>query len=104
MRSRSCIAQGRREAEASITLSPTSTQCTCLKGYCVISLLAEAVSWASVGSFFSEKDMEVQGWLTLTPRLSDFTKALGIDGLKLKFSGFFSKYWTVYLESEVPSP
>lgn len=50
------------------------------------------MSWASAGPFFSEEDMEAQGWLTLTPRLSDFTKALGIDGLKLKFSGFVSKY------------
>ena len=41
--------------------------------------------------------MEAQGWSALTRALKvlaapDFTGTLGVDGLKVKFPGFFSKY------------
>lgn len=50
---------------------------------------------------FTEEDMEPQGWPAPPPGLRDFPGAVGMDGLKLKCSGFFSKYLrTVYLGSQ----
>lgn len=52
---------------------------------------------------FSEEDTEAQGWPAFTLALKvlaaqDLTWALEMDGLKVEFSGFVSKYlWVVYL-------
>lgn len=67
---------------------------------CVLSL-REQSPWASVGPFFRRGHGSPRPALTLALKVlaaQDLTWALEMDGLKVEFSGFVSKYlWVVYL-------